>query len=729
VGAKDRPRILTELSDALYARYLRVGDKADLEHAIDLQQEALTLTPERSPVRAVSLYNLGRALQSRWRDSHHSADEQQARLAYQQAIDSGHADAAPMAAVGLGTLLEEKGDSAAAKATFQRAIDSGHADAAPQAALDLGNLLAALGETSAAQAAFQRAIDSGHTVVASLAEVELAKLTGKKPPEPSADRAKQRFDTDRQEETAPTLTDNPAVVDELERESLAKVLATRIRSMRQEEIKAAGHSGEFPHGRSFLLHIQGRWGAGKTSLLNFLREELHKPPPTSGGPKAKPWVVVSFNAWEHQRIAPPWWWLMSTIYHQGFHELWHVGRHWDAVLFRLREWAWRARGGWPGYAMMFAALVLLVVIWKTGLYKSLTSPKTSLYETIKAIALGIVAILTPILTIWGAIRSGNRWLLTKSARAARTFVDNTRDPMQIVKEHFAELTGWAYPVAILIDDLDRCKSSYVIELLEGIQTLFRDVPVTYVVAADRDWLSDCYEAEYGDFVSSGGAPGRPLGYLFLEKTFQLSAIVPALSKEVHTDYWVRLINGPSSINREELERARREAAGKFAGTRTEEEVWSTYANDPGSTPAQQQATVEAMAIQLCTPRFQRETEHALRPFAPLLDSNPRAMKRLVNAYGIVRDIETLNKHRLGDRLAQQQTALWVILQLRWPKFAEHIKRHPEQLEELKKGVTPTNAPEDLKGLFSEGEVKKVVLGEAEGVEAQLDSDYINHQAI
>ena len=33
-----------------------------------------------------------------------------AKAAYQQAIDSGHADAAPRAAVNLGSLLEEQGD-------------------------------------------------------------------------------------------------------------------------------------------------------------------------------------------------------------------------------------------------------------------------------------------------------------------------------------------------------------------------------------------------------------------------------------------------------------------------------------------------------------------------------------------------------------------------------------------------------------------------------------------
>ena len=50
------------------------------------------------------------------------------KAAYQQAIDSGHADAAPRAAVNLGLLLQEQGDVDGAKAAYQQAIDSGHAD-------------------------------------------------------------------------------------------------------------------------------------------------------------------------------------------------------------------------------------------------------------------------------------------------------------------------------------------------------------------------------------------------------------------------------------------------------------------------------------------------------------------------------------------------------------------------------------------------------------------------
>ena len=99
-----------------------------------------------------------------------------ARAAYQRAIDSGHAEAAPTAAVNLGWLLDEQGDSAAARVAYQRAIDSGHAEAAPTAAVNLGWLLATQGDFAGAKAAYQRAIDSGHPDQAPLAAVKLGLL-------------------------------------------------------------------------------------------------------------------------------------------------------------------------------------------------------------------------------------------------------------------------------------------------------------------------------------------------------------------------------------------------------------------------------------------------------------------------------------------------------------------------------------------------------------------------
>jgi KAP family P-loop domain len=519
------------------------------------------------------------------------------------------------------------------------------------------------------------------------------------------------------EETVPTHTDNPATVDELGREGLARVLARRIRDMREQETRAGDR--EHPRGRSFLVHLHAPWGMGKTSLLNFLRREL-------GPARGEPWIVVDFNAWRHQRTAPPWWWLMIALYHQGLKELKEIDKlrgEQRARKLMLREWWWRLRGGLPGIVMLLLGAIGIVIVWQAGFFDALWGGETDV-STLTSFLVAVAAIITPLLTIWGALRAGSRWLLTTSARGARAYIQNTRDPMETVQAHFDDLVRWLhYPVVLLIDDLDRCKGPYVVELLEGIQTLFREQPVAYVVAADREWLSDAYQQEYRDFVSTADEPGRPLGYLFLEKTFQMSVTLPAPVGDARDAFWDRLIRPGEQVDRAELAVARKEADADFAGLASEDTIRRKLVQEPGSTPAEVQARREAAAVQLATPAAAKEAEHALRDFTDLLDPNPRAMKRLVNAYGIARGIETLSGDNLaGGSEAQQQTALWTILSLRWPRLADHLAGTPADVAFIGDDPVPDTVPEQLRALFHDQRVIDVVNGD--GVEASLDAAII-----
>lgn len=76
----------------------------------------------------------------------------------------------------IGLLLAEQGDVRGARAAYQSAIDSGHPDEAPAAAVNLGVLLKEQGDVQGARAAWQLAIDSGHEQAATRAQTYLAEL-------------------------------------------------------------------------------------------------------------------------------------------------------------------------------------------------------------------------------------------------------------------------------------------------------------------------------------------------------------------------------------------------------------------------------------------------------------------------------------------------------------------------------------------------------------------------
>jgi tetratricopeptide (TPR) repeat protein len=176
-----RTAIASVASDEL----IGVGFTAYLRAEIDIAEDAWRRAlesghPDAAPWAAVLL-----GLR------HQQAGEVEAAgSAFQRALESGHPEAAPWAAsrgllpepiapatqaVGLGLLHEGAGDRQDALATVQQTADSGD-PAAPGGALHQGILLERQGDLKAARSAYQRAMSSGHPDAAPAAAANLGAL-------------------------------------------------------------------------------------------------------------------------------------------------------------------------------------------------------------------------------------------------------------------------------------------------------------------------------------------------------------------------------------------------------------------------------------------------------------------------------------------------------------------------------------------------------------------------
>ena len=152
-----------------------------------------------------------------------------------------------------------------------------------------------------------------------------------------------------------------------------------------------------------------------------------------------------------------------------------------------------------------------------------------------------------LITAFGAFVLAGRALVFGSASSAKFYYDLSADPMKRITRLFRALVRLTkMPVCVFIDDLDRCNADFVVDLLEGIQTSFRARNVVYVVAADRNWIRSAFEKRYGSFSDHVGDGGQPLGYLFLEKLFQMSTPLPGMGKSTRESYWKGLINDTPS---------------------------------------------------------------------------------------------------------------------------------------------------------------------------------------
>jgi hypothetical protein len=127
-----------------------------------------------------------------------------------------------------------------------------------------------------------------------------------------------------------------------------------------------------------------------------------------------------------------------------------------------------------------------------------------------------------------------------SESSATRFKELASDPMNKISDHFITLIQRIVKpkgaVVIFVDDLDRCKDSYVVTFLQEIQTLFRTSELLCVVAADRQWLYLSFENIYENFVSAIAEPGYPFGKLFLDKIFQFYAPLRTRNRNNRKNY-------------------------------------------------------------------------------------------------------------------------------------------------------------------------------------------------
>jgi KAP family P-loop domain/Putative peptidoglycan binding domain len=489
-------------------------------------------------------------------------------------------------------------------------------------------------------------------------------------------------------DNAPTVSDREAHEDGLRRVPFVRLLAWQLR----DEYERTMHSKEGPD--SFMIHLDGPWGSGKSTLLNLLERELLAQQP--------PWLVARFNAWRHQRVGPPWWLLVKVVYREALRA--------EGISWRQRAGLWTENLWWRlRLARNAAAAVALAagVIILLSLTNNLSSN-----DPVGVVVGSVSAITGLILSLKGFTSA----FAVGSARGADTFINATRDPMNVLRRRYQALAHRitqriGRPLVVFVDDLDRCRSDYVVDLLEGIQTTLRQAPVAYVVAGDRRWFYDSYREIYEGHESSDVDPGRPLGHLFLEKSFQLSATVPPLGPTQRSTFLRGLVKREQGATARSTNASARTVAGNDERLESEE-------------LKRREQAVERLASPVGTV----EVEHYLSRFAHLLEPNPRAIKRLLNAYRPAYAVEILEGRASPDHHAKDQFVLWLILTLRWPLLADYLGERPQAADELL--GSDDDVPAAIAGdgraylarLARDPAVRRVLRGE--GVGTALDTNAI-----
>ncbi|MFI7482043.1 P-loop NTPase fold protein [Kocuria sp. M1R5S2] len=494
-------------------------------------------------------------------------------------------------------------------------------------------------------------------------------------------------------------SDAPAERDALGRRFLAEALVERLRTLER-----AGKAD------SFLIHIDGPWGSGKSSLFGFLERELRR----EGQEK---FLVVHVNAWREQQLGVQWWTLHRALRRAVEAEAYATGRNaWERWARKLWVMALGRVDVIRARPVPFALVVLAAVALVAGL---------SLVEFADTAA----KVLSSAAVVTAALAGAYRYLVPESYRSAEAFVASSANPMSEVRLLFARaLRRSRHPVVFFVDDLDRCEPQYVIDFLEVVQNLVRDAPSELhdtgralevrgpyaFVAADGQWIRSSYENHYSS-VRATRVPGRPLGYLFLEKIFQLQVRLPSITPEAKTAFYESLLTpGPAGEPSPDQQRLKEEAIREIQRAPSGSEVMEVTKGRMPDDPDLRMEVLGAAAVRFSEITGNESSMHELLPFGRFLDPNPRSIRLFVNTYGMLQSLRTLE----GAPVDTFPLALWAVVEIRWPLLADHLRTRPEIIDSE---ASREDAPEEIVELLRSDEVQAVVTGSGLGA---LTADHV-----
>ena len=268
--------------------------------------------------------------------------------------------------------------------------------------------------------------------------------------------------------------DNPFENDLLDREQTIKTLTTLLQNL------------EGP----YTLSIDSSWGNGKTTFLNMWKQHLVN----------EKFPVVSFNAWDTDFAGDPYVALSSELLN-ALECL--NGKH-NPQLKTLRT-----RANQLGKVILAKAVPGTIALAGVAVGAETSDPYIAYF-------FGVVAnfISTPLNKLLDRVRR-NKPYTPITYPDAKSAINLFKKELETAAETLFRNSDHK-PLVIAIDELDRCRPSYAVELLEIAKHFFSVNNIVFVLAIDKAQLSHAVKAIYGNEFDA-------IGYLrrFVDLEFRL----------------------------------------------------------------------------------------------------------------------------------------------------------------------------------------------------------------
>lgn len=261
---------------------------------------------------------------------------------------------------------------------------------------------------------------------------------------------------------------NEFTQDNLDRKNLAKKYTTFLNNLQGNHVIA----------------LDAPWGSGKSTFIEFICSEFDD----------KKDVYIKYNAWENDYTAEPLISLMSDIF-KAFEDKQYIG------VDKMKK--------------------LVSKISNIGL------------KSLSAISKGTARIVLG--------EGGSNDAVEAVKEISKTFVDDNVDNLfktideskKSRKEFKIQLEKYTKEILkektrdklfIIIDELDRCKPTFAIELLESIKHLFDIEEIVFFIAVDKTQLAESIKSVYGQGFDS---------FTYLHRFFDMELHLPKINLKSH----------------------------------------------------------------------------------------------------------------------------------------------------------------------------------------------------
>ena len=266
--------------------------------------------------------------------------------------------------------------------------------------------------------------------------------------------------------------------DQLDREKYAKFLTTFLAKQGYDDARDSDQKK-----RNYVLNLNAEWGAGKSYFLKRWAHDLKEHYP-----------VVYIDAWKQDYSDDP---LMTVISSMIKQLRTQAGKDADKAIFKVsRKFVGLLKAAAPTLARGIATKYLGVDPLKIMVMADDKAIGENIDSDGKSIDMGLAA------------QKMVEHLISEHDSKAKAIENLKLNVEQWVEAVIGKNNTKSYLAFIFIDELDRCRPSYAVEMLEAIKHIFNIPGVVFVVATDTEQLQHAVKAIYGEGFNAKQYLGR-----------------------------------------------------------------------------------------------------------------------------------------------------------------------------------------------------------------------------